>query len=294
MTPPTRDNVCAVVVAFHPDDGFAARIRAVRVLTGHCVVIDNSAEPSTISRLEALQQEIGFYYIQNPSNLGLAAALNQGVEVARRHNFAWTLFFDQDSEPKEGMLDQLALIVASYNLQRPLAVVGSNYPMAAARESRAAGQNLWFEDRTAITSGSLVSISAFDRVGPFDEALFIDHVDHEFCLRCRARGFAVVNSTVPLIRHVIGKPESRRFFGRNVVAMHHSPLRRYYMSRNGVVLARRFVLREPVWVFKLALRGVGGIIKIALYEGSRYAKIQAIIRGFLAGLCGRLGSAPRL
>jgi rhamnosyltransferase len=270
------------------------RIRSVVGLVDRCAVVDNSADLAITARLGALQQEMRFDLIQNPRNLGLATALNLGLEVARKHHFKWALLFDQDSEPNEAMLEQFAAIVATYDLQKPLAVVGSNYPIAAARQSRrSTDKTPWFEDRTAITSGSLVSIAAVDRVGPFDEAFFIDHVDHEFCLRCRARGFAVVNSKAPLIRHVIGNPESRRFLGREVVAMRHSALRRYYMSRNGVVLARRFVLREPVWVFKLALRGVGGIVKIALYEHSRYAKIQAIIRGFLAGLCGRLGPAPR-
>jgi rhamnosyltransferase len=37
-----------------------------------------------------------------------------------------------------------------------------------------------------ISSGCVISRAAFAKIGPFDEKLFIDHVDIEYCFRARA------------------------------------------------------------------------------------------------------------
>jgi glycosyltransferase involved in cell wall biosynthesis len=43
-----------------------------------------------------------------------------------------------------------------------------------------------------------------------------------------------------------------------------------------------FVLCDPAWIFRLVLRSLGGLFKIALYENSRRAKFHAIIQRLLA------------
>ena len=49
----------------------------------------------------------------------------------------------------------------------------------------------WKSVRQTITSGSIVRTDVFAVVGAFDDKLFIDAVDTEFCFRCRSKGYLV-------------------------------------------------------------------------------------------------------
>lgn len=46
-----------------------------------------------------------------------------------------------------------------------------------------------------ITSGNIINISIALSCGGFDENLFIDSVDEEFCIRCQKYGFLLYEYT---------------------------------------------------------------------------------------------------
>jgi rhamnosyltransferase len=88
--------------------------------------------------------------------------------------------------------------------QRRLAVVGGRQ-LGRREEAARAGRN-WVEVPTLITVGSLISVAAFARIGPFREDFFVDYADIEFCLRARRSGYHVVQGVAPTIEHAIGRP----------------------------------------------------------------------------------------
>lgn len=67
-------------------------------------------------------------------------------------------------------------------------LIGGNYwNTHAQRHFLHARRALLFRERkTLITSGMLIPLSLFGKIGMFREDYFIDSVDHEFCLRARA------------------------------------------------------------------------------------------------------------
>ena len=44
-----------------------------------------------------------------------------------------------------------------------------------------------------ITSASLVPVSAWNDVGGFNEELFIDFVDHDFCAKLKEHGLSLIH-----------------------------------------------------------------------------------------------------
>jgi rhamnosyltransferase len=133
----------------------------------------------------------------------------------------------------------------------------------------------------------LLPISVVDVVGGFWEALFVDGVDTEFCLRLRRSGFAVLRGCRPLMRHRIGASQPRRVLGRVLQCNNHPPSRRYYVARNRIHLARRYPsLRLPYeW-----LRD--DVIAIA-FEADRWRKWRACLLGAYDGLRGVFGECQR-
>ena len=188
---------------------------------------------ATLAALEAAGE---IDTVRNPSNLGIATALNQGLAWAARRGYVWTLTSDQDSAARPELMAVFARVYGSDPQREQIGVIGAAYadpqvnlpgrarPMAPGAVFRTV--------RTVITSGCLTSVDAWTAVGPFREDYFIDCVDEEFCLRLRRRGFRVVQTTEVGFDHRLGTLGEHRLLGFPLLASHHSALRRYYMTRN--------------------------------------------------------------
>ena len=65
----------------------------------------------------------------------------------------------------------------------------------------------------AIASGSLVKAEVFGVTGFFDEAMFIDYVDTDFCLRLQKNGFKILSVASVLLEHELGQRQTRNLLG---------------------------------------------------------------------------------
>ena len=285
--------VLAAVVTHDPDAGLAGRLASLAAQAEALVVVDNGS--ADLAAIEAAARAAGARLIANPRNLGIAAALNQAAALAREENFAWLATFDHDSLAPRGALGAL-LDLAERLPDRERAAVLAMSPRdratgrsyAGAADTLAEGSG-WREVRVAISSGSLVRLAAFEEVGPFDEPLFIDGVDHDFCLRCRAGGWRIVEASEVQLDHSLGAIGHARVAGRRIAISNHSADRRYYMARNGLELLWRHFRTDPVWSLGAARRLATGSLAAVLFERDRAAKLSAIAQGAADFACRRFG-----
>src|ERR1700722_12984646 len=103
----TAQSVCAVIFTYNPQPTFIDNIVAVAEQVGHIVVVDNGSCGETQQRLQELETRLGCKVIRNHQNLGIAAALNLGVDYAIRAGFDWVAAFDQDSCVTNGFISQM-------------------------------------------------------------------------------------------------------------------------------------------------------------------------------------------
>lgn len=287
---PTRDNTCAVVVTYHPDAGLEERLAAVRGLVASAVVVDNGSDDADVARLRrAVEDWPALRVVLNGENCGVARALNQGVLAALAGGAAWVLTFDQDSHPDPDFLSELAAVVCTQSDPLRLAAVGAWY----GGERGATPHGAFAPVGAVITSGSLFPASSLRALGPFDEALFIDLVDIEFCIRARQAGFYFLRSVAPLMRHSIGHATTHRLPWGSTRTFNHPPMRHFYAARNTVVVARRYFRAVPWEAVHLLLQRAKILVLVALFEERRPAKLAAALRGLWAGLRGDLPAPPR-
>jgi rhamnosyltransferase len=115
----------------------------------------------------------------------------------------------------------------------------------------------WRSLRTAITSGSIVRTDVFRRVGGFEEKLFIDCVDHEFCLRCRSHGLLVIEGRRQSMSHSLGETAVRKLGSIPVPVSNHSATRRYYITRNQLEVSRKYLPDGFLLVLSRAVSSCG-------------------------------------
>ncbi|MEW6167440.1 MAG: glycosyltransferase family 2 protein [Pseudomonadota bacterium] len=296
--PEARSAVASVVVTFNPPGGLPERLAAALQQTDFVIVVDNgSATPPDLAALDAAFRD-RIELIDNGRNIGLAAALNRGINRAAARGAGFALLLDHDSTPLPGMVETLRRAAAAHG--RPAAAVPRvlyAHPDIQCRwpkSSRDGGLRfeLVYASRMhepttvdlAISSGMLLDIRLWQDVGGFDESLFIDLVDTEFCLRARRHGHDILAVPAAQLSHHLGQVTKRMLLGRiPVFPTHHHPLRHYYLSRNRVILARRFAQRFPGWFVYEMLGAAKLTLKVALYEPQRLQKLGSMLRGTFHG-----------
>jgi len=287
------DSVCAVVVAYFPDARVGELLEKILPQVDELVVVDNTPGGGRLGAFGILAEGEGrIHIVENLANLGVAAALNIGLEQAARLGCRWLLTLDQDTCCYPQLVETLLRTGESCG-PRP-AVIGGNYfdPQTQRTKVSVNGAAECLEQKTVITSGCLVDVDLAMAAGGFREDYFIDQVDHEFCLRMRALGHRVVISREPVMAHSVGAEGGARlpFLG---ALPNHPPLRKYYIARNTVVTVVKYWRREPDWCLRRMVRLLLGLLLMATLEKQRLAKIHAFAAGFMDGVRYRMGPCLR-
>jgi rhamnosyltransferase len=278
--------VCAVVVTYHPGPRATERLADVISQVDQLIVVDNgSAAPVAVS-LRDWTRAAGATWIGNAGNLGSATALNQAARAAIDAGHGWLLTLDQDTTVPSDLVAELRAAIAA-DTQPDLVAVAA--PTAVQQHDRRCRDRGVVRRRTAITSGSLVNLAAWQEVGGFRDDFFIDMVETDFCLRLGERGYRVVLACRARIAHRIGAPRRHRILGIDVVTSNHPAWRRYYMSRNRVHVWRAHWRHAPVWVLFDGTGQLRDTLVMALTEADRRSKLRATLRGLTDGLRGRTG-----
>jgi rhamnosyltransferase len=287
------DRVCAVVITYFPDAGFPERLEKIAAQVSRVIVVDNGTTGQSGMNLErALVVRESVSCIRNGENLGVAAALNQGIRrvLAEEKGCSWIVTFDQDSLPAGEMVEKMLTVWKSHPHPEKLMVAGPRtiFVDSTSRPDPLAERS-WREVTHVITSGSLISRRAFDLAGYYNEGLFIDYVDIEYCLRLRTLGYQVIEVPDTEILHHMGRLEERLFFGEKVHPTHHPPQRRYYQFRNALLLHRQYRESQRPWCRRNSVILLKILILILLYERQRLRSFFQIMRGIFHGLTGKAG-----
>lgn len=276
--------VFACIVTYEPEvELLAANIDAVLGQVEGLVLIDN-ASSSLPGFLEGIDPRVEIH--RQSENLGLSKAMNLAAIRARAGGADAILMLDQDSVVSAGAVAALSSALSSHPGRSIAAahMVDRNVDST----SGVSADTLEVVD-ACITSGSLIRLSDWAAVGGWDEALFIDYVDFDFCLRLRMRGKEVVIDHATTMDHGIG---NARKVGR-VVAWGHGEPRLEHMASDVVLYARKH-RRSPAElqvVPRGVARALAGLcwkaVVIVRYEQSKSAKLRAMARGAARGLAQR-------
>lgn len=292
QTAPSAANVCAVVVAYFPDEGFEARLQTILPQVERLVIVDNTPDAISLSPDMIAAWGEHLHCIANHANRGVAAALNQGLEYALQIGCKWLLTLDQDTRCYPDMVATLLQVHKACKLKA--AVIGGNYFDSQNHQLKVSvgGEAEYLEQITVITSGSLIDAGVARELGNFREDYFIDQVDHEFCLRVRAYDYSVVISCKPVMDHSVGGLGGARLPLLGILP-NHPPLRKYYIARNTVVTVAKYWRREPGWCLRRSVRLLLGLLLMATLEKQRIAKVRAFAAGFMDGMRRRMGPCCR-
>lgn len=294
----------AIIVTFNPERDALLREFAMLVSQVDKIwLVDNASNKSLDAWVSSLPWAGKLELVQMSANLGLGAAQNAGIQLARAAGANHILILDQDSEPMPDMVDRL--LAASERLQSsgvPVAAVAPVYADSATGPASGFVRLGWldFKKQTAlpgqevveadfvISSGSLIPVSVLDDIGPMDESLFIDHVDTEWCFRAQSKGYRLFGVPGARMVHTLGDRRSRIWFLRWRNVPYHSPFRYYYILRNSLLMQRRPYMPLK-WRVAELIRCCRVVCFYGFFAPQRGACLRMMWRGIVHGLRGVSG-----
>ena len=301
-----KTRVFSITVAFNPAPmRLAEQIAALRTQVDEIIVMDNGSVPSVTSlfarpEIAALVSEkLPINFIVLEENLGVASGFNIGIEASRKRGAEFVLLLDQDSIPATDMVTRLLAgyqQAASESAANTVAAVGPrivdsrdkhDYPFIRLGWIRnqhlrcTSSQQKTIACDFLISSGALIPVGAFDKIGKFDDALFIDSVDLEWCCRARARQFSLYGVCNAELDHRLGDERHLVLNQKNVVV--HSPVRIYYQTRNRIALYRRSYMPLK-WKMKDFVRMTARFLTIMFFVEPRLEYLRMSALGIRDGL----------
>lgn len=281
-------NVAGIVVFYNPTSenwgNILTYINAIKKL----YIVDNSDKSIANfgENLDALKLETKtiISYLPNQGNRGIASALNIGCQKAINDGFDFVLTMDQDSRFDDLSIFQF-LDLASSQLATDFGVF-SPYQ----NKFKAIQEEMEFSEvKTTMTSGNILSLRAYQKIGRFRESFFIDYVDHEYCLRLRKNKYKIIQCNRILLNHQLGDSRVVKFLTREIAVSNHSPLRRYYITRNRFALISDYFFFDPNFCVHEIYIQMKEIIKIILVERQKLRKIKYSLIGFIDFLASKSG-----
>jgi rhamnosyltransferase len=138
----------------------------------------------------------------------------------------------------------------------------------------------------------MIPSSTIQKLGAFDESLYIDAVDIDFCLRARRKGMLILQSPAVLL-HALGRTTYHHLLGLRFGTTNHPPARHYYITRNRLRLLTRYAADWP-WVWREIRGMVFDGAKIILVEDNKWGKFRAMAAGAADALRGKMGKQIEL
>ncbi|MBX9186067.1 glycosyltransferase family 2 protein [Clostridium sp. K04] len=277
--------VAAIIVSYNPDNNLFDSVNLLINQVNKIIIVDNGSKDEKIKNINSIANidKEKIQVIFNKENLGIATALNIGVKEALDQDYKWILTMDQDSKASINMIEKMFEVYKgiSEDERKEILSIFPNFVDERIQSIEENSDMKAYEYVDAdITSGNLLKAEVFDKIGFFDDSLFIDLVDTDFCMRLNEKNIKMIKVRDAILYHSLGESQSVKSIFGKFNTSNHSALRRYYMTRNRFYTWEKykdlnsFTLNRDKKLFKKEF------VKIILGEEDKINKIKMVFRGY--------------
>jgi len=271
--------VCAGIVLYNPDEErLTKNIESILPQVSWLVLVDNASN-NVESILNKWGQNPKIKIIKNNQNEGIAKALNQMCDIAISKEYKWILTLDQDSVCPRNLIDKLVKYIEFSNIGIICPRFKLNINGHVLKKTTTEFEYVDF----CITSASLTKLEAWEKSGKFDEWMFIDCVDYDFCIKLKNIGYKIIRINDIVINHEVGHAEIKYLpFKIKIILYNHNNLRNYYIVRNTLYLVRKY--SNDKIVYKWLPRLVYWELCKIVFEKNKKDTFLSILRGINDGI----------
>ena len=264
--------VAGIVTLYNPTDEDISNIKTYLRDIDRLYIVDNTEGKDNKARLPKSKK---IDYIYKNENLGIATAMNMGAEKALKEGYKWLLTMDQDTTFKPGVMKKLKEVIIKEDMSK----VGIVTPWQETKMRLKRVKDEYDYPQTIMTSGNIVNLDVWEEIGGYKDWLFIDGVDLEYSLNLRKHGYIILRVNSVEIDHELGDIVYKKYKGKMEPISNHSPMRRYYITRNNEYICDMYKEFDPNICWEL-VKKKDILFKILLYERHKIKKVISMIKGY--------------
>ena len=223
-------------------------------------VYNNGASEKTIEELSSNHKIL---VLGTGENIGIASAMNVIMEAAEKNGDQWVVTYDQDSISDVNLVHEYRNVIAMH--LNKVAIICPQVIDERRKYISADKTNEIESVSRCITSASCTNVEAWHSIGGFDDYLFIDLVDNDFCKRLKLNDWDIIKLHNVILNQEFGDIELKKtttvemimkisnfvknelgysYLADNIGKLSYkknvSPIRVYYTNRNVIYLNKKF------------------------------------------------------
>lgn len=285
-----KNNICGVVTLYNPTEKNISNIASYINGLDCLFVVDNSPIYDS-ARFAFAEGSDKVKLLSFGKNIGIGAALNLAVIQANKLGYEWLLTMDQDSFFNKFQFEKYimsCLMMSEDNV--------ALFSPVHDQKDYVDSDVIRYDSVEAVsTSGNLLNLAIIEKIGFFNEQLFIDSVDHDYCLRARILGYRIIRTKNICLYHKIGEDYIGSMFKiRKKTFYIHSPKRMYFIMRNALYLRREYGQYYPEYTKAYVKRIFERASKCVRYTDRRSEYLKYIVKGILDYARGHYGNRVNL
>ena len=268
--------IAACVILYHPDTSVERNIQSYLYQANKVFIVNNTETANSPLQFPNLLQS-NISLIRDGKNEGIAKRLNQVCALAIQEGFEYLLTMDQDSFFYEDAITSYLQCINVHPNKSQVSMFGVNY------ENEISNPDCNYKKvKHLITSGSIINLSAYKNIGAFDENLFIDFVDSEYCFNSIMKGYDIIQYQNIFMNHTLGESMEKRSLVtfKKTKRSFHSALRLYYMMRNFLYINKKYKghFKEEISTYKTDL--TNRVKNKLLYRPNRLETLQYLFKAY--------------
>jgi rhamnosyltransferase len=269
------------IVLYNPD--LSVLIESIKSLIEQdCKIylVDNNSEINSFEKIrnEFKEKRNNINYTYLDKNYGIAFAMNRIFDYFLNDNeVEWVMTLDQDSICPNNICEQYTSLIDKKDVGIICPIINNRSLNNTVSKSEVGYTYV----NQCISSASLINKNVWNKVGGFDELMFIDFVDFDFCFSIREYGYRIVRCNNVVLSHQLGNLSQKKFFNVNINVTNHNAIRRFYYARNAIYCHRKH--KEMFSYSKFLNKIIKVYLKVILFENNKLSKLHSLNMGLLKG-----------
>lgn len=282
-----NEKIAAMVILYHYTE---QNIQAIESYVGQVEKVycfDNS-EIEQIDLKCKLLRNTNVEYLTCHQNIGLSVAINKVAQRAISEGFQWLITFDQDSRASKNMIVVMRDFLAKHKQIDKIGIIAPVIDDGKTKFGIQVSEYSYYD--RVIQSGAMHNLEILKKVKGYDEKLFIDQVDFEYCIRLLQEGYKIIKLNRAILIHNFEDKEAKVQYikGKRYTLNKYSPIRYYYIVRNNLFCGKKYkrVFRP---YYAETKRNIEILCKTLRYEEEKRNKRKAIVVAYIDYYLGRMG-----
>ena len=276
--------IAGIVTLYNPTSSDIKNINTYINDIDKLYVVDNTEGKDNKSKLPKNKK---IEYIFNNKNIGVSSALNLGAKKAIKEGYFWLLTMDQDTTFNKGVLNKMKDTIINNDMEK----IGIVTPWHHTKLIDKKPETDVDYPNDVMTSGNLINLKIYQKIGGFKEDFFIDGIDIEYCLNLNSHGYKIMRLNTIEIDHNLGDIFYKNIHGHLFLCTNHPAIRRYYIMRNYHYICDMYKDYNPTYCYSL-ISQKHNMIGVILFEKNKVKKIRAYLKGLKDYKKGVVGKCP--